>query len=183
MAQRAICDKFGWLRVHFSWARVARMGFAFAALMLGAAAPASDVPRILLAGGNWAAIDFGARCEARSRALWVRSDLEPFAGFAFDRGGERQGQFYVHLSRPARAGATVIATIGSEPFLLVGRGQWAWSRNQRLNRAMVNAARYSGAMRVESRDARGRRIVDRYALTGAATAIDAAAAACAGKSR
>lgn len=159
------------------------MGFALAALMLIAAAPAAASPRILFAGGNWAAIDFGARCEARSRGLWARTDTEPFAGFAFDRGGGRQGQFYVHLSRPIRDRATVIATIGSEPFLLVGRGQWAWSRNERQHRAMVKSARYPGGMRIESRDGRGRRIVDRYSLGGAATAIDAAAAACAGKSR
>jgi hypothetical protein len=37
-------------------------------------------------------------------------------------------------------------------------------------------------MRVESRDENGARIVDRYSLASAATAIDAAAAACAGKS-
>jgi hypothetical protein len=36
-------------------------------------------------------------------------------------------------------------------------------------------------MTVESRDGAGRRFVDPYALDGAATAIDAAAAACAGK--
>jgi hypothetical protein len=36
-------------------------------------------------------------------------------------------------------------------------------------------------MSIESRDAGGRRVVDPYSLDGAATAIDAAAAACAGK--
>lgn len=160
------------------------MRFLLAALTLVAADAAAAAPAtIVFAGGNWAAIDFGSRCEARSRALWAREKAEPFAGFAFGRGGARQGQFYVHLSRAARAGATVIVTIGSEPFLLVGKGEWAWSRNARQNRAMLDAARYGGAMRVESRDGRGRRIVDRYALAGAPTAIDAAAAACAGKSR
>ena len=159
------------------------MRFALAALVLVAAAPAADAARIVFAGGNWAAIDFGARCEARTRALWVRADTEPFAGFAFDRAGGRQGLFYVHLSRPARAGATVIATIGSEPFLLAGRGEWAWSRTAQQQRAMLESARYGSRMRIESRDQRGRRVVDHYALGGAATAIDAAAAACAGKSR
>ena len=36
-------------------------------------------------------------------------------------------------------------------------------------------------MRVEGRDAGGRRFADRYLLNGAPTAIDAAAAGCAGK--
>ncbi|MGI8705844.1 MAG: hypothetical protein ACR2JJ_08650 [Sphingomicrobium sp.] len=158
------------------------MRLGLAALILVADAAAAAPPRILFAGGNWAAIDFGSRCEARSRPLWAREKSEPLAGFAFGRGGARQGQFYVHLSRPARPGATVIVTIGTEPFLLVGKGQWAWSRSEQQQRAMLHAARYSGAMRVESRDGRGRRIVERYALAGAPTAIDAAAAACAGKS-
>lgn len=152
------------------------------ALGFALAGPA-HAKRILFAGGNWAAIDYGQRCEARSRALWTRPDTEPFAGFAFDRAGLRQGQFYVRLSRPARAGATVMARIGSSPFLLVGKGEWAWSRNAAQQRAILEAARYGESMRVESRDRRGRRIVDRYTLAGAATSIDAAAAACAGKSR
>jgi hypothetical protein len=149
---------------------------------LAAAATPADAARTIFAGGNWAAIDFGARCEARSRAVQLRKGTEPFAGFAFDRQGKRQGQFYVHLSRPARPGATVIATIGSRPFLLAGRGEWAWSRAADQQGAMLDAARYATGMRVESRDQRGRRIVDRYLLAGAATAIDSAAAACAGKS-
>jgi hypothetical protein len=36
-------------------------------------------------------------------------------------------------------------------------------------------------MRIESREATGRRFIDRYLLDGAPTAIDAAAARCAGK--
>lgn len=160
------------------------MRFLLAALILVAAdATASAPARIVFAGGNWAAIDFGRRCEARSRALGATAKAEPLAGFAFERGGGRQGQFYVRLSRPARPGASVIATIGSEPFLLVGKGAWAWSRTGQQQRAMLDAARYSGGMRVESRDQRGRRIVDRYLLAGAATAIDAAAAACAQPSK
>jgi hypothetical protein len=151
------------------------------AVLLVASTTNADAARIVFAGGNWAAIDFGTRCEARSKALWAKTKTEPFAGFAFDQRGARQGQFYVHLSRTARPGATVIATIGSQPFLLAGNGQWGWSRNVAQQSAMIAAARSAGGMRVESRDGRGNRIVDRYALSGAPTAIDAAAAACAGK--
>jgi hypothetical protein len=75
----------------------------------------------------------------------------------------------------------VVATIGDQPFLLANRGDWAWSRDPAQQQAMLNAARYGQGMRVDSRDTRGRRMVDRYDLAGAATAIDAAAAACAGK--
>jgi hypothetical protein len=139
--------------------------------------------RVLLAGGHWAALDFASRCEARSRPLWFKPGTQPFAGFAFDRSGQPHGRFYVHLGRAARSGATVIATIDGQVFLLVGKGEWAWSRNTAQQQAMLNAARYGRGMRIDSRDTGGRRIVDRYDLSGAATAIDAAAAACAGKSQ
>jgi hypothetical protein len=174
MAQRSVSLKIGWLR--------RRCGYAAALLLLGLPAPAGAA-RIVFAGGGWAAIDFGGRCEARSKALWSKAGTEPFAGFAFDSGVGRQGQFYVRLSRPARPGATVIATLGAEPFLLSGQGEWAWSRDPAQQRAILDAARYGSAIRIESRDSGGSRIVDRYGLAGAATAIDAAAAACAGKSR
>jgi hypothetical protein len=153
-----------------------------AILLLVASASSADATRILFAGGNWAAMDFGARCEARSKALWVKSGTEPFAGFAFGRSAAPLGQFYVHLGRPARASATVIVTIGSEPFLLASNGQWAWSTSADQRSAIIDAARYATGMRVDYRDSAGRRGIDRYALAGAATAIDSAAAACAGKS-
>lgn len=182
MAQRRISLKIGWLPDRFGCATPGPVRHGLAALALLASATGADSARILFAGGNWAAIDFGPRCEARSKALWARPGTIPFAGFAFDRGGARQGQFYVHLSRPARDGATVIATIASRPFLLAGKGDWAWSRGLGQQSAMLNAVRNSGGMRVESRGRDGRRIVDRYDLGGAATAIDSAAAGCAGKS-
>jgi len=74
-----------------------------------------------------------------------------------------------------------MVTIGDQPFLLLARGQWAWSRDGRQQRAIMDAARNATGMRVESRDSGGRRFVDRYLLQGAPTAIDAAAAHCAGK--
>ena len=151
-------------------------------LLLAASASAADATRILYAGGNWAAVDFGSRCEARSKSLWAKRGTEPFAGFAFDPSGKRHGQFYVHLARPARNGATVIVTIGAEPFLLASNGQWGWSTSADQRSAIIEAVRYATAMRVDYRDSAGRRGIDRYALAGAPTAIDSAAAACAGKS-
>lgn len=161
------------------------MRLLIAAAMLLSVAAEARAERILFAGGRWAAIDFGPRCEARGAAVWAKRGTTPFAGFAFDRGGPSQGRFYVRLSRAARPGASVIATIGSQPFLLAGKGDWAWSRDPAQQRTMLDAARYGDSVRVEARDRGGRRIVDRYLLAGAATAIDAAAAECAkaGKAR
>jgi hypothetical protein len=49
--------------------------------------------------------------------------------------------------------------------------------------AIMAAVRGGGWMSIEARDTAGRRFTDYYALDGAATAIDAAAARCAGKSQ
>jgi hypothetical protein len=105
------------------------------------------------------------------------------AGFAFTPDRKRWGEFHAQLSRVPRAGSSVMLDIGGQPFLLVTRDGWAWSRGGRQEAAIIAAARNSPAMRVEARDAGGRRFVDTYALGGAATVIDAAAAACAGKNR
>ena len=72
-------------------------------------------------------------------------------------------------------------TVGSQPFMLVSKGEWAWSRGPRQEAAIIAAVRSSGGMRIEGRGRGGRRFVDRYLLSGAPTAIDAAAAACAAK--
>ncbi len=148
--------------------------------LVAAAAPPVR-PRILFAQGSWAALQFGPRCEAAARPLppATRRQPEARAGFAFAPG--RLGEFHVRLSRAPRAGSSVLLTIGDRPFLLVARGDRAWSRGALQEAAILAAARLARSMRVDARDAAGRRFADRYLLDGAPTAIDAAAAACAGK--
>jgi hypothetical protein len=138
---------------------------------------------LLFAGGHWAAIDRGSSCEAASRSLRIapKGKIQARAGFAFDSNGRRHGQFFAQLSRLPRPGASVILTVGEQPFLLANRGGWAWSRGAQQDAVIIAGARAAGGMRIESRDEAGRRFVDRYLLDGAATAIDAAAARCAGK--
>lgn len=156
---------------------------AFAALLF--ASEQSEAARILFAAGQWAAVDRGSLCEAGGRSLRTAAKGRPQAraGFTFDAGGPRRGEFHARLSRVPRASSTVMLTIGTQPFLLVSRDGWAWSRGPAQEAAIIAAARSAGGMRIEARDRAGRRIVDRYLLDGAPTAIDAAAAACAGKSR
>ena len=151
-----------------------------AALALGALPNAASGAEILFARGQWAAIDFDSRCEARGRATLIPAKRPPgIAGVAFGRGGQVNGRFYARLSREPREGSTVVATIGNQPFLLASRGEWAWARDAAQDSAIATALRFNTAMRVASRDGAGRRFSDRYLLRGAATAIDAAAAACA----
>ena len=150
------------------------------ALLLMLTAPASAVG-LLFAGGKWVALDRGTSCEAASRSERIarKGKIQARAGFAFDR--RRHGQFFAELSRAPRPGSTVILTVGEQPFLLVSRGNWAWSRDHGQEAAIIAAVRAASGMRIQSRDQRGGRFTDRYLLDGAPTAIDAAAAHCAGK--
>ena len=150
------------------------------ALALLVAAPATAA-QLLFASGQWVALDRGMSCEAATRALRVaeKDKVQARAGFAFDASGPRRGQFFAQLSRMPRPGATVILTVGEQPFLLAAGSGWAWSRDPVQEAAIMDAARATGGMRVESRDQAGVRFTDRYLLDGAATAIDAAAARCA----
>lgn len=147
-------------------------------LIFAAAVPA---PQVVAARGQWAALSKGRTCEAASRALRpaLKDRPQARASLSFDAGGPRRGQFAVQLSRVPRAGASVMLTVGDAPFLLMSRGDRAWSRGPGQEAAIIAAMRSSGGMRVEARSPGGGRIVDRYSLDGAPLAIDAAAACAA----
>jgi hypothetical protein len=155
-------------------ARIALLGLAAFASTLNARGS------VLFAGGAWAAIDRGPLCEAvsRSQRIAPNEQVQAIAGFSFTADGRRWGEFHARLSRVPRRGASVILMVGNQPFPLVTRGDWAWSRGGHAAQAMIAAARNAPIMRVESRDGAGQRFADPYLLDGAATAIDAAAARC-----
>jgi hypothetical protein len=158
---------------------MARILLPILALAAGAAA-AQAAPRLIVARGHWASFDRGGYFEAVARSIRIATarQEQPRVAIAFDRAGPRIGQLTARLRRPARAGSSVLATIGDQPFLLSARGLDAWSRGPAQEAAILAAMRIAGGMRVEARDMAGRRMVDRYWLDGAPTAIDAAAAAC-----
>jgi hypothetical protein len=137
--------------------------------------------QVIFAAGAWVAIDRGAVCEALSRSLRVasRDETQAVAGFSFTADRRRWGEFHARLSRPPREGASVMLTVGKQPFLLVSRGDWAWSSSNLQQQGIIAAARDATGMSIESRDRSGRRFSDPYMLDGAPTAIDAAAARCA----
>ncbi len=152
------------------------------AASVGSAAQARD--SVIYAGGAWAAIDRGTTCEALSRSVRTaaKGKVQAIAGFTFSTDRRRWGEFHARLRRMPRPGAAVMLRIGGQPFMLVSRGNEAWSDGPLQERAIISALRAANGMTVESRDTAGGRFVDPYSLDGAATAIDAAAAACAGKS-
>jgi hypothetical protein len=155
--------------------------FAWIAATAALASAAGARGSVVYAGAGWAAIDRGAVCEALSRSAKIapKGKVQATAGFAFTPDHRRWGEFHVRLSRVARPGSSVVLHISDQPFLLVARGDWAWSRGPAQEQAIIAAARGGGHMSVEARDQAGVRFVDPYALEGAPTAIDAAAARCA----
>ena len=146
-------------------------------------APALGRGSVIQAGDAWAAIDYGGVCEARARAVRVapKGKVQAIASFSFSPDRKRWGEFAARLTRIPRQGSSVLLAIGSQQFLLVSRGATAWSRGPAQEQAIIAAARTGQSLRIETRDEAGRRYRDDYSLTGAPTAIDAAAARCAGK--
>jgi hypothetical protein len=136
---------------------------------------------VIYAGGAWATIDRGAQCEAlsRSQKIAAKDKVQALAGFSFTPDHRRWGEFHARLSRIPRGDASVMLQIGGQPFLLVTRAGWAWSRGPLQAQAIISAMRDGATMSIVSRDEQGVRFSDRYLLDGAPTAIDAAAARCA----
>ena len=151
--------------------------------LAGLAGSAAARGTIVYAGGAWAAIDRGPVCEAISRSQKVvsRDKVQPIAGISFTADRRRWGEFHARLSRMPRRDASVMLQVSGQPFLLTTRGGWAWSRGPAQAQAIIEALRNGTAMSIASRDAAGVRFSDPYLLDGAPTAIDAAAARCAGK--
>lgn len=153
-----------------------------AALFLLSLATASPLAaRVLFAGGHWVAAEEagGRSCVAlaRSELLAPKGRDQARMRFTFDRAGPRRGELHVRLSRPARPGGSVLLLAGRRPFQLIARGADAWSRGPAQEAAIIAAIRNSGDLRVRFRGHAGG-YTDRYLLSGAPTAIDAAAAAC-----
>jgi hypothetical protein len=89
-----------------------------------------------------------------------------------------RNQLHVRLSRPRAATARVTLSIGERRFDLVAGDSDAWAPDARTDAAIVAAMRSGRSMSVEALGRDGSPFADTYALTGAATAIDAAALAC-----
>lgn len=119
-----------------------------------------------------------ARCYAISRpAQGARNGA--FASIAnWPRVGARN-QLHVRFSRDRDPRAKVTLAVGERRFELLAGPRDAWAPDSRTDLAIVAAMRSSRSMTVETLARGGRPFVDVYQLTGAATAIDAAAMACA----
>ena len=73
----------------------------------------------------------------------------------------------------------MLLTIDDRTWQLVASGNNAWAADRRADAEIVAAMRTGIDMTVATRSDRGARVRDYYRLRGAATAVDAAAIACA----
>ena len=103
----------------------------------------------------------------------------PFASVGFWTGTRASGQVHFRLSRNKRPGSAVLLRIDGRTFQLFAGGANAWAADRRGDAEIVAAMRSGIDMIIETRSDRGALVRDHYQLRGAATAIDAAAVACA----
>jgi hypothetical protein len=126
---------------------------------------------------RWGAFREAQRCYAIAQPARQRGAA--FASVASFPARRIRGQFHARLSRSRSPRAQVTLSIGERRFQLVAGASDAWAPDARTDAAIVAAIRSARSMSVESVDSAGRAFADTYALRGAATAIDAAAIACA----
>ena len=137
---------------------------------------------------RWGAIrdSAPARCFAISQPVVAAGGTDRRGGFAsvVARAGGVPGRYivFVRLTRARAEKASVTLAIGERRFALVGTGPLsARAPDAATDRAIVGAMRGGRSMSVSTTGAGGGAFADSYALAGAATAIDAANMACAGR--
>ncbi len=153
----------------------------FPLCFLALAVPAAAQQQALGIFGLWGAFAEKGRCFAISEPLGRRRDAPPgaFASVGWFPGQRVKGQLHIRLAEPKRQGSAVLLRVDDRTFQLIGGGQDAWAPDARADAEIVAAMRSGLEMRVETRNVRGGAMRESFALRGAATALDAAAIACA----
>ena len=106
-------------------------------------------------------------------------DFQPYADVAWWPRAQVRGQVHFRLSRKLAPGARIVLSIGEQRIVLTGGDGDAWASDKRGDAAVIAAMRSVGSMTVSARDAGGKGFSNTWDLTGAATAMDAAAVGCA----
>ncbi|HEY0149968.1 MAG TPA: hypothetical protein VGB70_13320 [Allosphingosinicella sp.] len=150
---------------------------------LAAATPGAAQRQSLVVSGTWGSFADGQRCYAISEPLRARAGSAGRAAFSVGWFRQRgvKGQVHVRFAEAKRPGSAVLLRIDGRTFQLVGGGANAWAPDARADAEIVAAMRSGVEMIVETRTSRGGAMRDGYRLRGAATALDAAAIACARK--
>ena len=153
----------------------------FPLLLLAFASPAAAQPQSLGIFGTWGAFRGNGECRAVSEPIEAprAEGWQPFVAIGHWPARRIRGQLHVRLSRQKREGSAVFLRIDGRSFQLRGGGRDAWAPDSRADHEIMAAMRTGIDMIVETRAVSGRRVREHYRLRGAATAMDAAAIACA----
>jgi len=145
------------------------------------AAPALAQPRSLGIFSTWGAFRDGARCYAITQPYQAPAaqSWRPFVSIGHWPARGPGGQLHIRLSREKRQGSAVLIRIDGRSVQLLGGGRDAWAPDARADIEIQAAMRNGIELAVETRSTDGRLVRDLYHLRGAATAMDAAAIACA----
>ena len=156
------------------------LGLAAVSLAVAAPVAARDTIGIFKAWGAFRDAS-PARCYAIARPVMAGGRASGFASISTWPKRGLRSSLYVRLSRERDRSAGVTLTVGERRFALVANGLNAWASDAPSDRAIVAAMRSGRSMSVEAVGVGGRPFVDVYALSGAATAIDAAVLSCGGQ--
>ena len=150
-------------------------------LFLACAGAAAAQTRALGIFGTWGAFVGDGRCYAIAAPFRAPAaeGWRPFAAVGHWPGRGTGGQLHVRLSRQKREGSAVMLRIDGRGYQLRGGGRDAWAADARADDEILAAMRTGIEMAVETRAVGGQAVRDHYRLRGAATAMDAAAIACA----
>ena len=153
----------------------------FLFLFLAMATPAAAQQQSLGIFGMWGAFRGSDRCYAIAQPFRgpPAEGWQPFVAIGHWPARRIGGQVHVRLSREKRPGSAVLVRIDGRTFQLRGGGRDAWAPDNRADEEILAAMRTGIDMVVETRSTRGQMVRDQYRLRGAATAMDAAALACA----
>jgi len=149
--------------------------------ILLAAAPAAAQRERLGVYSFWGAFRDSGRCYAIAAPVDARETdgQRPFASVGYWPRRGLGGQVHVRLAADKRPGSAVFLKIDGRSFQLAAGRRDAWAADRRADAEIVAAMRTGIEMSVETRSAAGTLMRDLYRLRGGATAIDAAAIACA----
>jgi hypothetical protein len=127
---------------------------------------------------GWAA--FRDASPARCYAIAKAQGSPPAPAYAtISNWPEKNVRGAVHFVLSREVTGSVRLAVGGKRFALVAKGRNAWAKDTRDDAAIIAALRSAAQMSVSAEGAKGGTFTDRYALTGAATAIDAATVGCA----
>lgn len=111
----------------------------------------------------------------------TKRETQPYADVGLWPRRALRGQVHFRLSHRVAPGGAITLSLAGQHYRLMGGGLDAWGADPRMDAAITAAMRSAESMTVSAHDTSGRPFADAYPLSGAATALDAAALGCASR--